>query len=237
MREDFMGVTQARMFQAGAGEEAQWQYLRQHLDRSRIPSLAFESSLPVRRLKAWGGKISAWWAQRLRQSDGVPARLVALTRLTLGPRQALTLIEVDGVRILVGTSADASPTFLQLSSDQHSPKVENALLDVRPNDPAQAPAMKTDAVGRQGSMPSKTRHASMRSSWDGSLTQNVLMDERALPSMPSRLAAVSGTSATSPPPPIATWIAHVADPPHAVKNPRNRNRAARRTSAPGRVSW
>jgi hypothetical protein len=51
------------------------------------------------------------WFQR--SSSAVP-RLALLERISLGPRQALSLVEVDGIRLLVASSPDSGVTFLEL---------------------------------------------------------------------------------------------------------------------------
>jgi len=52
--------------------------------------------------------------RRWRASAVRPARMALLERITLGPRQALLLVEADGVRLLVATSADGAPAFYPL---------------------------------------------------------------------------------------------------------------------------
>jgi flagellar biogenesis protein FliO len=58
----------------------------------------------------WAG----WLLARLRASRRHEPRLQLLERITLAPRQSLALIEADGRRLLVATSADGGPAFYPL---------------------------------------------------------------------------------------------------------------------------
>jgi flagellar biogenesis protein FliO len=42
-------------------------------------------------------------------------QLSILARISLGPRQSVALVEAEGVRLLVGTSADGPPSFYPLA--------------------------------------------------------------------------------------------------------------------------
>jgi hypothetical protein len=55
------------------------------------------------------GMFRRWRASAIR-----PARLALVERITLGPRQALLLVEADGVRLLVATSSDGASAFYPL---------------------------------------------------------------------------------------------------------------------------
>ncbi|MGH7071301.1 MAG: flagellar biosynthetic protein FliO [Acetobacteraceae bacterium] len=58
----------------------------------------------------WAG----WLWSRVRNVRRPRARLELLERIALAPRQTLALVEADGRRFLVATSAEGSPAFLAL---------------------------------------------------------------------------------------------------------------------------
>jgi Flagellar biosynthesis protein, FliO len=58
----------------------------------------------------WAG----WVMRRVSRISKPRARLELLERITLAPRQTLAMIEADGRRFLVATSAEGSPAFLSL---------------------------------------------------------------------------------------------------------------------------
>lgn len=62
--------------------------------------------------------ISGWvgWLLRKLRRAGTSrrARLELLERIQLAPRQSLALVEADGRRFLVATSAEGSPAFLPI---------------------------------------------------------------------------------------------------------------------------
>ncbi len=60
-----------------------------------------------------GGLIGWFWTRLRRQSRPRPS-LALLERITLAPRQTLALVEAEGRRFLVATSAEGSPTFCAL---------------------------------------------------------------------------------------------------------------------------
>jgi hypothetical protein len=51
---------------------------------------------------------------RLGRAQGAKPRMALVERITLGPRQNLALVEADGKRFLVATSAEGGPAFLAL---------------------------------------------------------------------------------------------------------------------------
>jgi hypothetical protein len=55
--------------------------------------------------------LGAWLLGRLRGSARPRPSLALLERITLAPRQSLALVEAEGRRFLVATSAEGSPTF------------------------------------------------------------------------------------------------------------------------------
>jgi len=62
----------------------------------------------------WAGWLLAKWPGRRRAEP----RLALVERITLAPRQSLALIEAEGRRILVATSAEGGPAFYPL--DEHA---------------------------------------------------------------------------------------------------------------------
>ncbi len=62
----------------------------------------------------WAGWLLARWHGRQRAEP----RLALVERITLAPRQSLALIEAEGRRILVATSAEGGPAFYPL--DDHT---------------------------------------------------------------------------------------------------------------------
>ena len=66
--------------------------------------------------KAKVGGLAGWLLQRFHaRREGRP-RLLLIERIALAPRQTLSLVEADGRRVLVATSADGAPSFLALVS-------------------------------------------------------------------------------------------------------------------------
>ncbi len=61
------------------------------------------------------GGIAGWLMKRLRGRKAATARLALVERITLAPRQSLALIEAEGRRILVATSAEGAPAFFSLN--------------------------------------------------------------------------------------------------------------------------
>ena len=84
--------------------EADWSYLRANLDH---PVHGMGSRL--------GSGLAAWLSRRLHASSAPPPQLSILARIALSPRQSLTLVEAEGVHVLVGTSADGPPSFFPLA--------------------------------------------------------------------------------------------------------------------------
>jgi flagellar biogenesis protein FliO len=64
----------------------------------------------TRKLGGWAG----WLVKKLRAKRGAQPRLELLERIALGPRQSLVLVEAEGRRILVATSAEGAPAFYAL---------------------------------------------------------------------------------------------------------------------------
>jgi len=60
------------------------------------------------------GGVTGWLLARFRRSPGTGPRLELVERIALGPRQWLSLVEAEGSRILVATSAEGGPAFYPL---------------------------------------------------------------------------------------------------------------------------
>jgi hypothetical protein len=60
------------------------------------------------------GGVAGWLIARLAQRRRPAHRLEVLERITLAPRQSLALIEAEGRRLLVATSAEGPPAFYNL---------------------------------------------------------------------------------------------------------------------------
>ena len=62
------------------------------------------------------GGLAGWIWSRLARSPRPRPSLALLERITLAPRQSLAMVEADGRRFLVATSAEGSPTFYPLDT-------------------------------------------------------------------------------------------------------------------------
>lgn len=60
------------------------------------------------------GGLAGWLLERLRGVRRPRPRLALLERIALAPRQSLALVEAEGRRFLVATSADGGPAFYAL---------------------------------------------------------------------------------------------------------------------------
>ena len=109
------------------GEDSEWSYLRAHLDNPRHP-LA----------KRLGSGLAAWILNNWQTSLARPARLALIARIPLGPRQAVALIEADGMHLLVATSGDGAASFFPL--DPVTPP-RSAESSVEPTPKATPPAL------------------------------------------------------------------------------------------------
>lgn len=63
------------------------------------------------------GGLAGWLLGRMRGMRRAPARLAVLERITLAPRQSLSLIEAEGRRFLVATSPEGTPAFYALDRE------------------------------------------------------------------------------------------------------------------------
>lgn len=68
------------------------------------------SSGKTHRVGGWAG----WLVDRFRGRCGPRPRLELVERIALGPRHSLALVEAEGRRILVATSAEGGPAFYPL---------------------------------------------------------------------------------------------------------------------------
>jgi flagellar biogenesis protein FliO len=62
------------------------------------------------------GGLAGWLLERLRGVRRPRPRLALLERVALAPRQSLALVEAEGRRFLVATSAEGSPAFYALNN-------------------------------------------------------------------------------------------------------------------------
>lgn len=58
--------------------------------------------------------LARWLLDRLHRRSVEKSRLVLVERITLAPRQMLALVEADGQRLLLATSAEGTPVFYPL---------------------------------------------------------------------------------------------------------------------------
>jgi flagellar biogenesis protein FliO len=80
------------------------------------------------------GGLAGWLIERLRGIERREPRLALLERIALAPRQSLALVEAEGRRILVATSAEGGPAFYPLDEkprlkpclDESAPRVVRA---------------------------------------------------------------------------------------------------------------
>ena len=65
------------------------------------------------------GGVAGWllkrFTERLRGRQRAQPRLTLVERIALAPRQSLALVEAEGRRILVATSAEGGPAFYALN--------------------------------------------------------------------------------------------------------------------------
>jgi len=74
-----------------------------------------------------GFGLAGWLLNRLHVVRRPERRLAVLERISLAPRQTVALIEAEGRRFLVATSADGTPAFFPLDEPQrHSPHEPSA---------------------------------------------------------------------------------------------------------------
>jgi hypothetical protein len=64
------------------------------------------------------GGLAGWLLGRLHRDPRPRPSLALLERITLAPRQSLSLVEADGRRFLIATSAEGAPAFYALDDTQ-----------------------------------------------------------------------------------------------------------------------
>jgi hypothetical protein len=79
------------------------------------------------------GGLAGWLLSRMRGIRRAPARLAVLERITLAPRQSLSLIEAEGRRFLVATSPEGTPAFYALDRESPSRQVGRGQSAERPS--------------------------------------------------------------------------------------------------------
>jgi flagellar biogenesis protein FliO len=70
--------------------------------------------------------ITGWLLERLSIKQRPRPRLALLERIPLAPRQSLALVEAEGRRFLVATSAEGGPAFYPLDDQPRSAGMECA---------------------------------------------------------------------------------------------------------------
>jgi flagellar biogenesis protein FliO len=78
------------------------------------------------------GGLAGWLWDKLRGSGQRVPRLALLERIALAPRQSLSLVEAEGRRILVATSAEGGPAFYALDERPRSMVSPGPLPTLRP---------------------------------------------------------------------------------------------------------
>jgi hypothetical protein len=67
------------------------------------------------------GGLAGWLLKRLSGVRRSTARLAVVERISLAPRQSLALVEAEGRRFLVATSAEGTPAFYALDHGTRRP--------------------------------------------------------------------------------------------------------------------
>jgi flagellar biogenesis protein FliO len=75
----------------------------------------------ITRIDAPGNGLAGWLMRRLRQRRRrVQPRLALIEKISLAPRQSLALVEAEGRRFLVATSAEGSQALYPLRSSSQA---------------------------------------------------------------------------------------------------------------------
>jgi hypothetical protein len=77
------------------------------------------------------GGLTGWLVMKLRGRRQAEPRLALIERIALAPKQSLALVEAEGHRILVATSADGGPAFYALDELPRGAALRGAVLPVR----------------------------------------------------------------------------------------------------------
>jgi flagellar biogenesis protein FliO len=80
---------------------------------------------------ATGAGLATWLLARLRGTRSPLPRLALVERIALAPRQSLSLIEAEGRRFLVATSAEGAPAFYPLDRDCRQSNVLQSGIETR----------------------------------------------------------------------------------------------------------
>jgi hypothetical protein len=83
-------------------------------DRAEMEETGVEESVPNTTGRAAIGGLAGWLLARFRRAPRTRPHLALLERIALAPRQSLVLVEAEGRRLLVATSADCGPVFYPL---------------------------------------------------------------------------------------------------------------------------
>ncbi len=62
------------------------------------------------------GGLAGWFLGRFRGRQALQPRLIVIERVSLAPRHSLALVEAEGHRLLVATSADGATVFQALEA-------------------------------------------------------------------------------------------------------------------------
>lgn len=76
--------------------------------------------------KAIASGLAGWLLERLLTPGRPKPRLALVERIALAPRHSLALVEAEGRRFLVATSADGAPVFYALDERARSRPVSGA---------------------------------------------------------------------------------------------------------------
>ena len=85
------------------------------------------------------GGVAGWLVERLRRTEAVRPRLAVLDRVTLCPKQSLALVEAEGQRILVATSAEGGPAFYPLDGEWRETRIITTPRRIASRGPALRP--------------------------------------------------------------------------------------------------
>jgi hypothetical protein len=89
--------------------------------RCAVPASEFPGSEVLRRAGLIFSRLVDWMRSCWRASPiARPRRLTLIERIPLGPRQALALVEADGIHLLVTVSPDGAPSFYPLLAGRSS---------------------------------------------------------------------------------------------------------------------
>jgi hypothetical protein len=116
------------------------------------------------------GGLAGWLLPRLREwlrrTPRPRPHLALVERIALAPRQSLVLVEAEGRRLLVVTSADGAAAFYPLDETRPaSPLVSRPILHPLPNLATRRTRQATPAAGFSAASPRVSPRVSWRASW------------------------------------------------------------------------